>query len=322
MAPQLRSKVVWVKGQENYIITLDSHGKALLHGVFHDSSTSTLSKPSEKVVKMSLGSSFLYMLIKKPASPFMICYKLPTSSLVTFSPIRIKILQSLKALLGEIEEIDAEFLKISVKTSEFLEVWNLDTGEKDASVALLGRLDAKYNRGKLIALFQDGANLRVLINDLVKFSIFNLVVLNGIMPYFYEFLNEKLVLCMRNRGVMVLKCGNNSVETCNLSNCVRYYEMEHANDAFLLLDGGKGFFLSNPEKLIQCGVISDIFANTKENLIVYSGERKGIKVISSEEDVAEEFSVVGIKDISVIGTNKDSQQIYVANTCGRISVFE
>ena len=299
------SKVVWIKGQENYVITLDSHGKVLLHDNLAFSLPIILCKREEKVVKLALSQNYLYMIVKKPRKPYLSYYKVPTETLVTVSPIRTKILIHLRVNLQMIDELNSEYKKIAIKTADTFEIWDLDSEQKEFCTSLVGKLDAKHSKGKAIVLFSVQGNLIVQVIELPSLITHSLAVLGETMPLFYEIVADRLVLIMKTHGVMAITYANSGKECCQINRCVRYYEMEDTNNSFVLLEGGRGVFINNPDRIIQCGVISDIFTSKSDKLIAFSNDSKAIKVISTQGFV-EEFSTVGIKRISTIGCNRDS----------------
>ena len=315
-----RSKVIWVNGQENYVITLDSQGKALLHDNLSFSLPIRLCKPAEKVVKLALNQAFLYLIVRKSQKPHLSYFKIPTESLVTVFPIRTKILLHLKANSQMIDEINSEYKKIIIKTAENFEIWGLDSEQKEFSTSLVGKLDAKHSKGRAVVLFSVQGSLIAQVVELSSRITHTVAVFGANMPIFYEIIDDRLILIMETHGVIVITYANPGKEGCYLHRCLRYYEMEDSNDSFVLLHDGKGVFINNPDRIIDCGNITDIFASKNDKLVAYSHERKLIKVISTQ-GVVEEFST-GIKNISTIGCNRDSQQIYVANMSGKVSVFE
>lgn len=258
------------------------------------------------------------MVIKKGQSIFLSFYKIATSTLINFSPIRSKILKSLS--VKNIEELDPVNSKLIIKNEEFLEVWSLESELKEYSLALSNGVDGKYSRGMLILLLQDQKDLKVFIHDPSTSSMYSLVFKEGTLPDYCEIVGKKLVIGMTNKPMLAINYTNNE-NKYNLAKCIRYYEMENYNDAFLLLENDTGIFLSNPDKIINCGKLTKTYVNHEGNLIVHSRKDNCVKIIYSSGDV-DEVSLYGIKDLSTLGTNLNSLQIYVGGTSGMISVFE
>ena len=172
----------------------------------------------------------------------------------------------------------------------------------------------------LIMLLQDSSNLRLLIHDLERSRSYNLLFVGGCMPYYSEIINDKLIVGFSNTGMISINYCDKS-QCTKLGKCLRYYEMVNHNDAFLLLEAHKGIFVNEPEKMIDCGDISRIYANCEGNLILYTQKSNKIKILC-KNGLIDEFALTGIRDVSFIGVNSDSNQVYIGTKSGNVSVFE
>ncbi|OMJ69364.1 hypothetical protein SteCoe_32928 [Stentor coeruleus] len=314
------SRIMWLKGQENYLISLDSYGRAVLHNTLNSSPPIILGKPQERFLKLALNTYFLYIILKKPESQFLKIYKVPTESLHAFFPTRTQLFKNLQFTSLNIEELDAENLKLVIKNEQQFEIWDLESQEKSYSMQIPSGFDVRYSRGMIIFLYQDGQNLRIIVKDLRSDENWQLVILGGSMPYFCEVLGQNILIGMINREMKAINYRN--AGTCfNYGKCLRYYAMEGIDDAFLLLENGQGVFASNPKSLIPCESIDRIFCNKDEHLFVYSKKSNAVKVITPN-GMNEEIKLINASKLSAIGINVDSQHVYLGCVKGKISVFE
>ena len=144
------------------------------------------------------------MISKKPGKTDLRLYQFSTESLISFSPIRKRILQNLNIKLQSIEEIDPENNKLVIKTQSFLEVWDLKSEKLDQSIFLSDLLYAKYNRGMMIVFYQESNHLHVSIKDLCSPLHFSFNITGRILPYFCEIINKEIVICMINKKLLII----------------------------------------------------------------------------------------------------------------------
>ena len=260
------------------------------------------------------------MVIKRQTKPFVRFYQISTDSLVTFSPIRKRIMRNLNIQIDSIQLIDPIYKKIITKIQNRLEIWDLDSEKLENSFLLTNRFDAKYSSGMILLFYQENNELRIELHDHIRNLNFFVSLVGGILPYYCQIINDDLIIGMKNREMIKINYANSEI-FCNLGKCIRYYEMEHYNDAFLLKENGRGIFISQPNNIIECGQLSRIFVNIKNKLIAYSKEEKTLKIITTE-GIIEKIHSDELKNLNILGANKDSNQLYLGSTLGRILIFE
>ena len=314
-----KSELIWIRGQENYIVALGANGRGTLHRIFPTIQSIALSKPSEKVLKMALGTSCLIMALKPNNSAYLQFFYIRNDNLLMFSPEREQILSNLEVTHEQVQEIDVENHRIIVKKSENLEVWSFLAGENRVLASIPLDLYSSYSRGQLVVGYQVENRLHILVKNLKDGKKFQLGIENGCYPYHSEVIGTYLILGMPGRPLQSFDLASGKMTV--IGKCKRFYELESCNDGFLLLENGFGVFISNPENKIECGKIGRIFVNRGSELFVYSKERNAIVVISPK-GILNFIRIDRMLRVNTIGISVDSQIIYVGSNKGVISVFD
>ena len=314
-----KSELIWIRGQENYIITLEAFGRATLHRIFPTIQSIALSKPSEKVLKLALGTSCLIMALKPNNSPYLQFFCTRNDNLLIFSPEREQILPNLQVTHDQIQEIDVENQRIIVKKRENLEIWSFLAGENKVLASIPVDLYSNYSRGNIIIGYQVETKLYILVKSLKDGNKSQFGIENGCCPYHSEVIDNSLILGMPGRPLQSVHLSTGKISV--IGKCKRIYELESCNDGFVLLENGFGVFISNPENKIECGKIGRIFVNRGSELFVYSKERNAVVVIGLK-GVLNFICIERMFRVNAIGTSVDSHTMYLGSNKGVISVFD
>jgi hypothetical protein len=300
-------------------VSLDCYGLVVVHETLKNQSPILINKPNEKVSKIAINDTSLFLAIKKQDKDFLSFYKIPNQSLINFSPLRAKILNSLKTTSENIEDIDPKRSKIVIKNSDFFEIWDLETGSKELYLDLSEDLDAKYSYGVIIIYKQEQLDLKIFIQNTIDFSSYIVLIPNGTIPYFSRIISDKLLIGMDNKCIQVIDY-KNPENSYSLGTSFRYYDMEGYDNGFILNNEHTGRFIGSPDP-INCGMIDKVFGSYQDKIIVYSDDQKTVKIYS-KSGLIEQFPITFGKNVSYIGTHDTFQQIYVVNSEGKVYIYD
>lgn len=319
LSSPLKTELIWIKGQENYIITLEAHGRCILHSIFPTLKSIALSKSSEIVLKAALGQFGLIMILKSNTSNHLQFFIVRNENLLNFNPAREQVLNNLEVDSSDIEEIDTDYLRITVKKGENLEVWSFLHGENRVLASVPYGSYSKYTRGYIVMAFHSEGTLYIVVKNLDNDKRYQLNFVNGSYPYHCEVLNGKLVIGMTGHLLQMIDLDSGCRTV--IGKCVRFYEFLSSDDGFVLLENGFGVFLSRPGEKIHCGKIGRIFVNRGSEFFVYSRESNSV-VVLYPNGISKHIFIDRMFKINTIGVSQDSHTLYIGSNKGTISVFD
>ncbi|CAG9318822.1 unnamed protein product [Blepharisma stoltei] len=315
------SPIIFLKSKASHLITVDKLGRCIYHSAIPNTQPFLLTAPFEICFKAFFLKKSLILLLRHKNSELMRFYSISLNSLEERSDFRTEIFFSVQILYSFFDQIDCGRGIFTCKTVNEFQVWNITTGRTVAIFPMNTQGNLKYSNGYILVSKDliDGIFIEIYTINSELIRKIKILGLNSSIEY--EINNGSLMFLFWNKIFAInyttcqtkILCEDSIVEICGIE----------GDDMIVNFSSGKLYFLSNFERFVPSSGFSIIACSNKDLVIVFDKVLKLAHIINKEEgNLINTICIPKEHNISVIGINKDTHQIFLGTKKGQIILLE
>ena len=311
------SRVIWIQGWENLIVTLNSHGQVVVYNLLDSNKTLMLTKASEHSFKIFFEQDSLFMVVKENYSEFVQFFLIPLHSLQNAMPARFEILKSLKITKSSIKEIDSCKFRIILEKSNSIEVWNYRSEQLVVSLPKNPSIHYQVTDDFFVFWETGLADTKI---GLFKFD-------QSFGTKFSVNCNEELYLCKVINNELILGFSRCELRVVNLDGLAsrvigkglpkNIFEVEGSDQIFMVFGDSSCYWKLDECKAVELFQSREYVCCMFGDSLVVGGSNGELAVFSDEI----KFYETNVKNVQQIGANFEAGQILLASK-GKIWVIE
>ncbi|CAG9334309.1 unnamed protein product [Blepharisma stoltei] len=319
---EITNSVVWIKGRDNYVISLNKSGKAAYRSILPFSNPVMLSEPNEHVYKICLSSKGAFFMLKRINEPGLQFFVISEENLKNGIFTRTRILERLAIELKNYEEIDYERQIMAVKVDNTYQLWSLETENIIFSFPSPPNTLMRYFKGFVILCTQEEKCLVFTIQNVDSNTMYRVKIMGkGILHHFLICQNW-LVVSIKHSFIQLINLLTRETKWIKKSGAKQFYEMENENESMLTFSDGTAVLITDTEKELSLGFPDGIYADVEGMLIAYCESSSSIKVLDLKTSTIVNSIEVKRNEVTCIGINEQTHQIFVGFKSGKICVLD
>ncbi|CAG9319028.1 unnamed protein product [Blepharisma stoltei] len=317
------NSVIWIKGRENYTISLNKSGKAVYRTILPLSPPIMLSQPNEHVYKVCLSSKGAFLILKRNNERYLQFFTISDESLKNGSLTRVRVLEKLVIEFRSYEEIDYERQILSVKVGNRYQLWSLESEEIILDYPLPPSTKIRYYKGYLILCSQEERGLKFTVRNIDNSEMYLVRIMGGSNVYHFEVCRNWLVVSMKEHHIQLINLITKETKWIKKGDVTQYYEIDCEDDSLLTFSDGSAVLISNPDIDFTLGSPNSMYVDIEGMLLAFSNDTSAIRVLDLKTSkIINSIEVKKRGEVTCIGLNDETQQIFVGLKSGKICLLD
>ncbi|CAG9331797.1 unnamed protein product [Blepharisma stoltei] len=318
---KIGSESIWIRSRDNFIVSIDKKGKAILGTILPSSSWIILSKRNEIAYKAFFTSECLIVVLKRAQDSLLRFYSHAYINLVQGSDCRREIMQNSSINISHLDQFDIENFFVVLKKNKIVSIWNILTEALQFQMEVPNDYEAQYSNSSILCwkANQNGLDLRIKIFNAITEHHFFVRNINKVN--FISRIKNSIFIAGLNK-IIFIDLRNGSVFEIQIYSISQIYAPD-SNDGIILNTGETMIFLTDYGTVLSFKEKYPLISDTKELVVAFSSETSKIFVISkSPVKILACVDIPRSIKVSAIGINESTNQIFIGTNFGELLLLD
>ena len=141
---------MWLQGKENFLITMDSHGRIVCHDLLNQPFSHTLTSSLERGRKCFFLKKFFFLAVIQGNETFLNFFTIPIKNMQKQNFARTVVLQNINVTIWDIQEIDSKTGTIVIRNSNFIQFWKILTSKLAYQIPFTQNIETRVSSDHFI----------------------------------------------------------------------------------------------------------------------------------------------------------------------------